>query len=203
MIFEYSRHPHRRRHGPAGYKAYHPFKDWLRDEFTFRCVFCLMREQWYPDGDAAFSVDHLLPQSSGIAVLDYDNLLYACLRCNSFKRDLPGIMNPCVHSFGSHLQINRNGTVTPLTPRGNILVDSLRLNHVRCVEWRREKLELFIWLQAQPDDSEANRLFKSKFGFPDDLPDLRKRRPPRNRRPKGAKDCYYALRERGELPDRY
>jgi hypothetical protein len=203
MIFDYPSQRHKRRHGPKGYKAYYQYKDWLRDEFTFRCVFCLMRERWYPDGDASFSVDHIVPQSSGIGILDYNNLLYACLRCNSFKRDLLTIPNPCVHSFASHLQINRNGTVTPLTLEGNILVDVLQLNQMQRVQWRREMLELAMWLQEQPDESEANRLLKSKFGFPDDLPDLRKRKPPKNSRPNGAKVCYYALRERGQLPNTY
>ena len=48
-------------------------------------------------------------------------------------------------------------------------------------------------------------LYRKYMGFPDDLPDLRppKRRVPRNTRPEGALNCYFALRERGELPEMY
>lgn len=44
--FNYPDAPHRRRHGPRGYADYASYRPWLRDEFTFRCVYCLLREQW-------------------------------------------------------------------------------------------------------------------------------------------------------------
>ena len=43
--FEYPSSPHRRRHGPLGYADYASFRPWLRDEFSFRCVYCLLRER--------------------------------------------------------------------------------------------------------------------------------------------------------------
>ncbi len=62
MPFVYPDTPHVRMHGPRGYEAYQSYKDWLRDEFTFRCVYCLERERWYPNGHAAFGVDHVKPK---------------------------------------------------------------------------------------------------------------------------------------------
>ena len=44
--FDYPAQPHIRRHGPIGYADYASFRPWLRDEFVFRCVFCLRRESW-------------------------------------------------------------------------------------------------------------------------------------------------------------
>ena len=44
--FVYPSTPHQRRHGPRGYADYGTYRPWLRDEFCFRCVFCLLREQW-------------------------------------------------------------------------------------------------------------------------------------------------------------
>ena len=35
-----------RRHGPAGYSDYASFRPWLRDDFSFRRVYCLIRERW-------------------------------------------------------------------------------------------------------------------------------------------------------------
>jgi len=39
--FTYPAQPHVRKHAPAGYKDYTEYKPWLRDEFEFRCVYCL------------------------------------------------------------------------------------------------------------------------------------------------------------------
>ncbi len=44
MIFDYPEPRLERIHGPAGYSTYESFRPWLRDEFTFRCVYCLKRE---------------------------------------------------------------------------------------------------------------------------------------------------------------
>lgn len=203
MIFDYPKQRYRRRHGPGGYRVYHPFKEWLRDEFTFRCVFCLSRERWYPFGHVDFSVDHFISQSSGIGVLDYDNLLYACLRCNSFKRDLPRVLDPCVHPYGSHIRVNNDGTVTALTARGRILIDTFRLDRAEAIELRREKFTYFHWLQRNPTDPQIEPWIRQNFYYPDDLPDLRKKKPPRNSRPQGVARCYFALRESGKLPESY
>lgn len=53
--FAYTSTPHQRRHGPSGYDSYEAYKPWLRDEFVFRCVYCLEREMWYPDRASSFA----------------------------------------------------------------------------------------------------------------------------------------------------
>ena len=77
--FSYPPTPHVRRHGPQGYADYASFRPWLRDEFTFKCAFCLLREQW-GRARGTFHLDHFhataqLPYER----LTYENLLY-CLR---------------------------------------------------------------------------------------------------------------------------
>src|SRR5215203_1392514 len=82
--FAYSTTCHTRKHGPSGYTDYKSYRAWLRDEFSFRCVFCLKREQWPLTGP--WDIDHLAPQSSHPwDRLDYENLLYVCHHCNSIK----------------------------------------------------------------------------------------------------------------------
>jgi hypothetical protein len=44
--FNYPAEPHLRRHGPRGYADAASYRPWLRDEFAFRSVYCLFREQW-------------------------------------------------------------------------------------------------------------------------------------------------------------
>ena len=46
MPFVYPAAPHVQRHGPQGYADYGSYRPWLRDELDYRCVFCLLREQW-------------------------------------------------------------------------------------------------------------------------------------------------------------
>jgi hypothetical protein len=77
MIFDYASSPHQRRHGPLGYVDYQSFKPCLRDEFSFRCVFCLLRERWSaPFGADVFVVEHLIPRTEAPErQCDYENLL--------------------------------------------------------------------------------------------------------------------------------
>jgi hypothetical protein len=71
--FRYPPLAHTRRHGPRGYSDYPPYKDWLRDDFCFRCVYCLDRERWYPSGQNAFSVDHIVARAlAPRMVTDYE-----------------------------------------------------------------------------------------------------------------------------------
>jgi len=44
--FDYPPAPLVRIHGPQGYARYELYRAWLRDEFAFRYVYCLSREQW-------------------------------------------------------------------------------------------------------------------------------------------------------------
>ena len=75
--FDYPDAPVLRRHGPLGCTDYRSFKPWLRDEFSFRCILCLDRERWHPNGQEEFSVDHVEPRSIAAGqVANYDNLLY-------------------------------------------------------------------------------------------------------------------------------
>ena len=62
LIFDYPEPQEQRRHGPANYAAYESYRPWLRDEFDFRCVYCLKRETW---GQVTFEfeLDHFEPQS--------------------------------------------------------------------------------------------------------------------------------------------
>ncbi len=109
--FEYPNEPHERKHGPSGYANYPEYKPWLRDEFSFRCVYCLEREMWCPNRASSFSVDHIEPRSENPSLIcDYENLIYSCLRCNSAKRELT-ILNPITVAFDKHLRVVEDGSV--------------------------------------------------------------------------------------------
>jgi hypothetical protein len=102
-----------------------------------------------------------------------------------------------------HLKVNDDGTVSPLSTQGKILIDAFWLNDPERVRYRDEVLRDFRYFRDRLAEPEAAALFKSKFGFPDNLPDLRKNKPRRNSRPEGIRRSYYARRQRGRLLDTY
>jgi len=121
-MFDYPAAPHARKHGPSGYAQYPYYKPWLRDEFTFRCVYCLEREVWYPDRANSFHVEHILAKVSNPgSITAYPNLAYSCGRCNTFKGIDP-LLNPTTDSFGDHLKVNDDGSVIGLTNEGKVLI---------------------------------------------------------------------------------
>jgi hypothetical protein len=203
-LLQYPPTPHLRRHGPRGYANPQRYKPWLRDEFTFRCVYCLCRERWSPDGEDAFSVEHHRPQAvAPTEIGTYENLLYACCRCNAAKRELTGLLNPLEVPLAEHLEIVADGTIRGLTTEGRELIRVCQLDRSNLTEFRRGILEILGALSDLPED--ARREFVRRyFGFPSNLPRLATLRPPGgNSRPQGLDNSYFERRRRGELPEFY
>ena len=149
MIFQYPQEVHTRRHGPCGYSNYQSYKPWLRDEFLYRCVYCLWREKWCPSGDAAFSVEHLKSQAAAPELSDsYDNLVYACCRCNSIRSDVEMILDPCRDVFADHLKVDADGSITGRSPKGEHLIAICKLNQEDIVQARSNMLELVAVCEA-------------------------------------------------------
>jgi hypothetical protein len=194
-----------RKHGPAGYDNYQTYKDWLRDEFVFRCAYCLERETWYPSRHAAFAVDHILPKVKWPELLcDYDNLVYACLRCNSLKQDIV-TLDPCRIALGKHIHFKPDGSVVGRTRKGKEFVLLFHLDVAPAIDVRNEKLMILRLKIDHPDNSEVARLFQVTFGYPEALPDLRRpaKQPKSNSRPKGVRNCHFVRKLKRQLPEVY
>ena len=196
--FTYPTQPHIRRHGPQGYASIGSFRPWLRDEFSFRCVYCLLREQWtlLP---GMFDIDHFQPVSfRADQALTYDNLLYCCASCNASKsaRRLP---NPEQVLLAGNVEMHDDGRIEGKTRQARQLIRVLGLddpvyNEMR-VQWRR-----MIGLAKEYDPE----LYRKLMGYPKDLPDLTSLRPPKgNARPQGIVESFCAQNERAELPEVY
>jgi hypothetical protein len=196
--------PHRRKHGPRSYKRSERYKPWLRDDFTFRCVYCLNRERWFPNGQDAFSVDHIIPRSKRPdLMLDYENLLYACCGCNSARRDVTIAIDPTHEPLGNHLVIEKDGSIRPLTADGQAFIDMCQLDRPQLVEHRRLMLLVIESLRNGRYEIYGD-LFVRYFGFPVRLPDLAALRPPNgNTRPTGIAASHFSRRKAGELPELY
>ncbi len=203
-VFDYPSVPHVRRHGPQGYLDYKHYKPWLRDEFSFRCVYCLCRETWFPDGDAYFGIDHVLPRSWAPERLStYDDLVYACCMCNAWKKDFPEALDFGAIALADHLESRSDGTIRALTLRGQALIEVCALNRPALVTFRLD-LRTLLDLLAQRGGEATVKLRKRYLGYPDDLPDLLPLRPPGgNSHPDGIAESCFVRRRRGELPDTY
>lgn len=133
--FLYPRQSHDRRHGPQGYAEVESYRPWLRDEFAFRCVYCLFREQW---GRAvgAFALDHFLP----VALYPhreriYDNLLYSCVACNAVKgkRKVPDAGAVLIDP---HVRVGEDGVIHTNQPEAARLIEQLGLDSPQSTEFR-------------------------------------------------------------------
>ena len=197
MIFDHPESASERAHGPAGYSSHKSFRPWLRDEFTFRCVYCLKRESW-GQVTGEFELDHFQPQSlEPDRTLDYFNLVYACRRCNAVKLD-QSVGDPLATLASRVVVVLPDGVIHSRNPEAKRLIQQIDLNSPKLQRWR------VMWMRIVDLAKERDlALYHQLTGFPDDLPDLRRLRPPRNTRPEGLEMSWHAKRQRGQLPESY
>ncbi len=201
-----------RRHGPTGL-PYNDYKDWVRDEFQFRCAYCLHRERWVKEGWRLFQLDHVEPQSVNPARIDdYTNLVYSCTTCNQTKgkRLVP---DPCVVAYRGLIRFEDDGSVTALNPQGAQCIQFLGLDAPHLEGFRRSKLRIYNWVMAlidlvdgdldELDDEGALDEIMDLLGYPLELPRLYRKRHKLTTKPGSENDCYAARLMREEIPPLY
>lgn len=195
--FRYPTQPLSRRHDPRGYADFHSFRPWLRDDFSFRCVYCLIREQW-GRVTGEFDLDHFTPQRyRPDQSVEYENLVYACHSCN-LRKGGHLVPDPAAALITETVRVYPDGTLVGLTGDADRIIRLLCLNSPKQTRWRRTWIRIIELAEERDPD-----LFRELMGYPDDLPNLRRCRAPENTRPDGIKDSCFARRERGELPEIY
>jgi hypothetical protein len=131
---------------------------------------------------------------------DYDNLLYACFTCNIAKGDR-ALPDPLAVLTSALVRVELDGTIhADANSEAARLIELLGLDSRESTEFRKLWIDIVALARQQPD------LYQRLMGYPDDLPDLRRRsrRPPAgNSRPAGVEQSALARRERGELPPYY
>ena len=199
--YSYPTEPHVCRHGPGRWKDYQRYRPWLRDEFSFRCVYCLDREVWR-DMRERMHIDHFEPQAIRKDLkYEYTNLLYACPACNSQKSDTL-LSDPCKVALGDCLQVHEDGRIEAKnrSPEGQALIDALALDDPLTVARRRRMIGMLRTL------AESNwPMFEEWMGYPKDLPDLNDKanKPPHNDKPEGVAQSCFEKQKRNELPEVY
>jgi hypothetical protein len=196
--FDYPAAPIVRSHGPRGYEQSESYRPWLRDEFAFRCVYCLCREQW-GRVTGEFNLDHFVPQKIRPRhATTYDNLVYACARCNRTK-SAQRVPDPLATLTLQSVRVHPDGSLEGCSSDAKSLILKLDLNGSRMVSWRLLWMRI-VELAAANDEP----LYQRIMGYPNDLPDLARLRPPGgNARPPGVSQSHFARAARGELPATY
>jgi uncharacterized protein (TIGR02646 family) len=196
--FVYPSKPHVRKHGPEGYRNYRLYLNWLRDEFSFRCVYCLRRENWITL-KADMQIDHFVPKSiHPKGALDYDNLVYSCSSCNHSKAAHLA-PDPCRVAYASCVTVEDDGKIRPLSDDGIALIETLGLDDNDYKEMRQAVFELLDELSSD------GKAYCRWFGYPNNLPDLSQEpKPPGgNKRPHGLSESCFERARDGRLPKLY
>ena len=193
--FRYPKTPLRRKHGPVGYSKYQHYRPWLRDEFDFRCVYCLKREQWvFQDGD--FELDHQVAQSiSPELCREYRNLVYACANCNA-RKGAKWLPAPEKVAYGACMEVLHDGRIVHHNDDGERLIDELALDSEKLTAKR------YQWIRSIHSHQEHDwSLFLLWMGFPKDLPDLENvnPQPKDNSQPQGITESWLRV----QRPDYY
>lgn len=195
--FQYPIRPHARRHGPCGYSKPGHYRNWLRDEFSFRCVYCLRRETW-GTLPRDFEVEHLNPEKERPDLrLAYDNLGYSCAECNGSKRAKRIPLLDTV-AYGQSLHVDSNGAIHARDKHGVALIEALDLDAPKYRRMRRWILQAITKAQNIPE------ILLWCLGYPDDLPNLSDEpKPKRNKSHNGIRDSHFERKKRGQLPQYY
>ncbi len=120
-------------------------------------------------------MDHVKPKGAeefAHLVCVYENLVYACNRCNSIKQN-ELLLDPCSDAFAAHLEISEDGMIRAFTKEGQDIIDILGLDLTRRTEERRNRLRLLSMHRRDPTNEDVRTLYLASFSIPhDDLPDL-------------------------------
>jgi hypothetical protein len=192
MVFDYPT-AFTPKYGPWGYIRYAAYKDWLRDEFSFRCAYCLTREKWCPTGHRDFAVEHILPKVNNKKLKTvYENLAYSCHLCNS-RKGTRLTLNPRTNPFGTHLSVKSDGTISGLTADGSKMILLLGLDDDDLTDNRKHYIEVY---EAFQDPANKGHQFVISqyewcFSYPKQLPDLKGKRPAGQKYKKAVNKCCF------------
>ena len=110
---------------------------YLRNDFKFECAYCGMKEKDNVMGEQLFEKDHFVSRQSDVDVDGYNNMVYACRKCNGTKsnQNIEMILDPCKDDIygGQNPHIRKSGAedyykLRGVTSQGQQLIDGLKLN---------------------------------------------------------------------------
>jgi hypothetical protein len=144
-----------RRSDPSAESDYRRYKQALREDFQYRCAYCILHEgDPYGGGFHHFQIDHFRPREDFPELRNtYSNLYYACSWCNRAKSDTwPSddenrrgfvFVDPCVEDlYTTHATLNpATGKLNPKTNAGDFTITEIRLNRGMFNQLRKKRVE--------------------------------------------------------------
>ncbi|HLK60176.1 MAG TPA: HNH endonuclease [Chthonomonadaceae bacterium] len=138
------------------YRDHRQYRDLLRQDFQFRCAYCLTQE-FFLGGEAGCEIDHHHPLHGPHGRPDleaiYSNLYWSCAECNSNKGDTwpdeeeyeqgHRFIDPC-EAWGdhdNHWRFHPDGRLEALTPEGRYTERNLMLWREFLVDRRRQMFQ--------------------------------------------------------------
>jgi hypothetical protein len=129
--------------------------------FQFRCGYCGVSET---QSGGELTIDHFIPVSAAGDDSD-DNLVYACFRCNLYKGDFVAsvspqtlglrLLHPLRDDLAAHIrEEEQTAWLEPLTTRGRLHIEILRLNRPELIAHRKE-LRNFLLMARRLEIADA------------------------------------------------
>jgi 5-methylcytosine-specific restriction endonuclease McrA len=163
----YAETPHARSHRPPTVSKYDDYRECLRLDFGFQCVYCLAFEAEVGPGAryGGFEIEHFRPKAAGKFPHlrnDYRNLFWACRACNGAKgstwpnqrEEARGyrFIDPNKEGLGAFLRIDGDDIVeVGVDPASRYTIEAIKLDsnlHVRRRRTRRETIRRAVLLEA-------------------------------------------------------
>lgn len=127
---------------PRGRWGHPEIRDRLKDEVLCKCAYC----EAYVEDVSYSEVEHIIPKSvKPELAYAWGNLTSACKRCNTAKGSyydpVDSLLDPYVDDIDEHLQFLGDFIDSKLgSRRGEISLDTLKLNRQDLYERRRQRL---------------------------------------------------------------
>ena len=166
------------RSAPPHFSSYGDYKPYLERDFGERCAYCNLHSKRIT---TPFEVDHFIPRKAFKGVrpsldTDYNNLVYACKKCNvaksgKFEGDLTEVTptntlfyDPVLVDYNSVFYRNELGAIDSDDPKGKSMIKMLKLYRpIHILAWlcdeiciTRDKLQIAI-------DTESNESKKQEY----------------------------------------
>lgn len=156
-------------------KDYHDFKIYLCEDFSGLCGYCGKNSQYLPYN---YEIDHFVPRAiAPERENDYQNLVFACRRCNRIKSSKwptkdkniandgrIGFVDPATAEYDKHLTRNEEGTIVYKTELGKSIYKQLHFDLRRTdIFWN---IELLNQLEEKLERlNEENKLTVDEMKF--------------------------------------
>jgi uncharacterized protein (TIGR02646 family) len=141
----------KRRQQPPLFDNYRRYRPYLEIDFRRQCCYCGMHE--VPEHPGSFAIEHFRPKGKFLDLeCNYENLYYACFRCNRFKwhhwpsgaelQNGSRFWDPCADVSVEHFYCTfADGAIHPRTKCGEYTREKVRLDRSFLRTLRLKRIE--------------------------------------------------------------